>query len=125
MKNIKSTLQKFIKDFPIKVGVPYIGMILYGSYTHGTAKKDSDIDVLVITDNNQKKMFRGVLNYDGIDIEFFVRNINDLILSSINNINYHSNASVVSISNGTIINGDKTLISNLQQMIMLNTKKVL
>jgi len=47
-KHIKVILERFKSDLKQLYGKDLVGLILYGSYSRGEEREDSDIDVLVI-----------------------------------------------------------------------------
>jgi len=47
----KSLLNKLLDLIKIYYGEKFISLVLYGSVARGTARKDSDIDIILITDN--------------------------------------------------------------------------
>lgn len=49
IKRIKKPLTLFIKSIPKEIKVDEV--IIFGSYLEGTATSDSDIDVIVVSDN--------------------------------------------------------------------------
>ena len=46
--NVRKPLTTFIQQLPEAIQVDKV--IIFGSYMHGTATKDSDIDVIVVSD---------------------------------------------------------------------------
>lgn len=72
-KNIISTFKKRIeKKFPEEI----MKVLIFGSKARGDAVKDSDIDILVITKSNDKKIMREI-RFTGYELEID----NNIVLS--------------------------------------------
>jgi len=72
-KNIISTFKKRIeKKFPEEI----IKVLIFGSKARGDAVEDSDIDILVITKSNDKKIVREI-RFTGYELEID----NNIVLS--------------------------------------------
>lgn len=54
--NIKRVINDFIKNVKEVLGNRLKKVILYGSYARGDYNKDSDIDILFLTDLNEKEI---------------------------------------------------------------------
>lgn len=54
--NIKRVINDFIKNVKEILGNRLKKVILYGSYARGDYNKDSDIDILFLTDLNEKEI---------------------------------------------------------------------
>jgi len=55
-------IEKILKEIVEKLKVEYrsLKIILYGSYAHGNPKDDSDIDLLILKDTNERRVDRYV-----------------------------------------------------------------
>ncbi len=55
-------IEELLKEIVEKLKVEYkpIKIILYGSYAHGNPREDSDIDLLILKDTNEKRVERFV-----------------------------------------------------------------
>lgn len=53
IKQVQKPLTQFVKNIPASIKVDQV--IVFGSYLEGTARSDSDIDVIVVSDD-----FRGM-----------------------------------------------------------------
>lgn len=53
--NVKKIINDYIKHLPANIKIE--GVFLFGSYATGKAKKDSDIDIAVISPNFEKTPF--------------------------------------------------------------------
>ncbi len=72
----EEALQKFITRYQ---NWDYIeGFLLCGSYAHGTQNEDSDIDIHIITNNQQNWCERGNTRIDGFLIEYFINPIQQI-----------------------------------------------
>lgn len=58
----KPQIEKIIKDISNKISRKYKPqkIILFGSYAHGKPKKDSDVDLLIIKETNERHIDRNV-----------------------------------------------------------------
>ena len=69
MAKTKNTIEKQIKQFreAIAKDIPVKKLLLYGSYAKGTARADSDIDIMVVIDRkpraNKIKMTAQLFKY--------------------------------------------------------------
>lgn len=97
-----------------------LGVIFYGSSNYKTANKNSDIDLLIITDDS--KNYKGVTYINGKRVEFFLKNIY-YIEDKIMTLEHNPDRSLISIfENGTIIFSKNETIAYLKDNIMLNCK---
>ena len=55
-KNIRKTINDFIKEVKEMLGDRLNKIILYGSYAKGDYTKNSDIDIMILTDFNDKEI---------------------------------------------------------------------
>ena len=55
-KKINSILEEFIEGAKNILGNRMKKIILYGSYARGDYKKDSDIDIMILTDLNDEEI---------------------------------------------------------------------
>ena len=55
-KNIRKTINDFIKEVKEMLGDRLKKIILYGSYARGDYTKNSDIDIMILTDFNDKEI---------------------------------------------------------------------
>ena len=113
MENWKVTLNKFLE--PYKNDDRIIGAILGGSYATDNYSEDSDIDISIISsDENYCK--RGNVMVDGIMIEYFINPISklrDYMEDDYNNRNRLSTSNL--IGNGKIIFKKSDVIDKLQK----------
>lgn len=93
-----------------------LGVLFYGSRNYNTNNQNSDIDLLIVTDSY--KNYKGVTYIDGIKIEYFEKNIYDLI-EKINMLEEKNDHSLVSIfTNGRIIFSKNETLEWLQEEIL-------
>ncbi|MFW9987259.1 MAG: nucleotidyltransferase domain-containing protein [Candidatus Odinarchaeota archaeon] len=59
---MEKKIEKLLKEIVEKLKVEYepIKIILYGSYAHGNPNENSDIDLLILKDTNEKRVERFV-----------------------------------------------------------------
>lgn len=88
-ENIK-LINSFIIYMKEKYGIDYlndpryIGMMYYGSRLTGNYNKTSDLDLCIICDSASEKEYKGVININGIDVEY-IELTEESIYTSINN----------------------------------------
>lgn len=113
MEHWEQVLNTFLEDY--KKDDKFIGAILGGSYATGNYNESSDIDISIITsDNNYKK--RGNVIIDGVMIEYFINPISELrkyMEDDYNNRHRLSTANL--IGNGCIIFAKNNEIEELQK----------
>ena len=73
IKRIKIPLDQFLKKMPKSIQVDQV--IIFGSYLEGTATKDSDIDVLIISED-----FRNLNEDQRLDILYEARGFSEPII---------------------------------------------
>lgn len=71
---MEEALDKFIESWKSKKNV--LGILLTGSYAVGLQNKDSDIDIRIVFDNNQKKTIKGLLIIDNYRFSYLGRSLN-------------------------------------------------
>ena len=64
-QHIKNIIEQY-KNVLEKLGIEVKRVVLYGSFAKGTARKDSDIDLVVVSDDFQKLNLRERLEVLGI-----------------------------------------------------------
>ena len=72
--NMRKIVDEFIKEVQELLGDRIKSIILYGSYARGDFNKKSDVDLLILTDLNEKEIeeFRNVIWEKCADIEIDV-----------------------------------------------------
>lgn len=116
MKNSIEIINKFINKMGYKNNNQYLGVYFYGSRLTGFNNLDSDIDLHVIFDNDDKEhIYRGITYINGIKIEYFEKNINDLYLSLENDIKERNWAWYSIIGTSKIIEDTKGQLHKLQK----------
>ena len=114
--------QMAVSDFITKMNYlennHVLGIIVYGSYVTGYNNKNSDIDMHIIKDNIDERLYRGVSNVDGFKIEYFEKPISDIYLSIENDFETNENAYLTIIGHGKILFDRTGDISKLQGYIL-------
>ena len=114
----ENTVSTFINKMGYLENEHVLGCFLYGSYTTGYSTKNSDIDVLVVFDNDDKKhLIRGNEYVNGLRIEYFEKPINDLYLSLENDFNNQCNALLSIVGTSKIIY-DKGGLLELRERVL-------
>lgn len=117
----KSLIFKFIENLSIKEQEKILGIIFYGSYKYKTYTKNSDIDLLLVTEDTQN--YKGVIYLENKKIEYFEKNIYYLI-ESIENLSTNPNRSMISIfKNGEIIYSKNQVMEILKEQILMESKR--
>lgn len=113
--DINKTIFHFIKDMMYLENDHVLGAFFYGSYLTGYNESHSDIDMLIIFDNdNPKQLIRGNKYVDGIRIEYFEKPINDVYLTIENEYNSQSNAPLSIIGTSKILFDKNGSLKELQ-----------
>ena len=114
--------QMAVSDFIAKMNYlgnnHVLGIIVYGSYTTGYNNKNSDIDMHIIKDDSDERLYRGVSNVDGFKIEYFEKPISDIYLSIENDFETNENAYLTIIGHGKILFDRTGDIGKLQRYIL-------
>lgn len=107
-------ISKFIKQLTNKDNI--LGIVFYGSSCYHTNNKESDIDLLIVTNNGSN--YKGVTYIDDIKIEYFEKNIYYLI-DKIKDLESNPDRSLVSIfKNGHPIYSKNKTIEFLKEEIL-------
>lgn len=115
-KNGKKVLNEFLKEYENDDEI--IGAILGGSYATGNYTESPDIDISIITSNDNYKK-RGNVIIDGIMIEYFINPIFELkkyMEDDYNNRHRLSTSNL--IGNEKIIFAKNNLIKALQKEVL-------
>lgn len=97
-----------------------LGIIFYGSSNYKTDTKDSDIDLLIITDDENN--YKGVTYVDNKKIEYFEKNVYDLA-QKIEELSSNFDRSLESIfTNGKVIYDKHKTIENLKDLVLENNE---
>lgn len=118
MKKYQDAIYDFIQNMNYLQNEHVLGIIAYGSYTTGYNHKDSDIDMHIIMDDCDDKLYRGVSNIDGFKIEYFEKPISDIYLSIENDFKTNENAYLAIIGFGNILFDRDGKIKKLQNDII-------
>lgn len=103
MEKYQMAVYNFINKMNYLQNEHVLGIIVYGSYVTGYNHKDSDIDMHIIMDNSDDKLYRGVLNINGFKIEYFEKPISDIYLSIENDFETNENAYLTIIGYGNVL----------------------
>lgn len=124
MNNYLEIIDKFINKMGYRDNIHYLGTYFYGSSLTGFNNKNSDIDLHIIFDNSDiKHIYRGIYYIDGIKIEFFEKNINDLYLSVRNDIKERNGSWYSMIGTSKIIDDHTSELKELQKYTLKVYKK--
>lgn len=85
MKKIPNNISKIINEFMIEVnnilGSRVKEIILYGSYARGDYNKDSDIDIMILTDLEDKEIYEYFVKISDTAYDIEERNNFDIKIS--------------------------------------------
>ncbi len=118
MEKYQIAVSNFINEMNYLRNDHVLGIIVYGSYTTGYNHKDSDIDMHIIMDDNDDKLYRGVTNINGFKIEYFEKPISDIYLSIENDFETNENAYLTIIGYGNILFDRNSEIKKLRDYIL-------
>jgi|GEM_PF-6827335 len=114
-------IEKFLKEKGYRERKDILGIILYGSSTYHTATNFSDMDLLIITEND--KNYKGLTYIEDKKIEYFERNIYD-ILQKVETLDKSLDRSLISIfTNGEILFSKYNTVENITEDIRCHNKK--
>ena len=87
MKNIPDNIKKIIDEFIIKadkiLGTRLKRIILYGSYARGDFNKESDIDIMILTDLTDEEMYKYFVEISDMSYEIEEKNDFDITISPV------------------------------------------
>ena len=118
MEKYQVATSNFIKFMNYLDNNHVLGIIVYGSYVTGYNNKNSDIDMHIIKDDSDERIFRGVSTVDGFKIEYFEKPISDVYLSIDNDFETNENAYLTIIGHGKILFDRFGDIDKLQSYIL-------
>lgn len=118
--NTIDIIYKFLDEQDYLNRKDVLGIIFYGSSNYKTDTKDSDIDLLIIT--NDENNYKGVTYVDNKKIEYFEKNVYDLA-QKIEELPSNFDRSLESIfTNGKIIYDKHKTIENLKDLVLENNE---
>ncbi len=118
--NTIDIIYKFLDEQDYLNRKEVLGIIFYGSSNYKTDTKDSDIDLLIIT--NDENNYKGVTYVDNKKIEYFEKNVYDLA-KKIEELPSNFDRSLESIfTNGKVIYDKHKTIENLKDLVLGNNE---
>lgn len=118
--NTIDIIYKFLDEQDYLNRKEILGIIFYGSSNYKTDTKDSDIDLLIITDDENN--YKGVTYVDNKKIEYFEKNVYDLA-QKIEELPSNFDRSLESIfTNGKVIYDKHKTIENLKDLVLENNE---
>ena len=118
--NTIDIIYKFLDEQDYLNRTEILGIIFYGSSNYKTDTKDSDIDLLIIT--NDENNYKGVTYVDNKKIEYFEKNVYDLA-QKIEELPSNFDRSLESIfTNGKVIYDKHKTIENLKDLVLENNE---
>lgn len=118
----KSIIEKFIQNFQLLEREDLLGIVFYGSSCYQTNTSQSDIDLLLVTDGYDS--YKAVTYIDGQKIEYFERNIYDL-LKQLEHLERNPDRSFLSIfQNSKIIFSKNQMMEYLRQEALVHSKYI-
>lgn len=118
--NTIDIIYKFLDEQDYLNRKEILGIIFYGSSNYKTDTKDSDIDLLIIT--NDENNYKGVTYVDNKKIEYFEKNVYDLA-QKIEELPSNFDRSLESIfTNGKVIYDKHKTIENLKDIVLENNE---
>ena len=118
--NTIDIIYKFLDEHDYLNRKEILGIIFYGSSNYKTDTKYSDIDLLIIT--NDENNYKGVTYVDNKKIEYFEKNVYDLA-QKIEELPSNFDRSLESIfTNGKVIYDKHKTIENLKDLVLENNE---
>ena len=118
--NTIDIIYKFLDEQDYLNRKEILGIIFYGSSNYKTDTKYSDIDLLIIT--NDENNYKGVTYVDNKKIEYFEKNVYDLA-QKIEELPSNFDRSLESIfTNGKVIYDKHKTIENLKDLVLENNE---
>lgn len=118
--NTIDIIYKFLDEQDYLNRKEILGIIFYGSSNYKTDTKCSDIDLLIIT--NDENNYKGVTYVDNKKIEYFEKNVYDLA-QKIEELPSNFDRSLESIfTNGKVIYDKHKTIENLKDLVLENNE---
>ena len=118
--NTIDIIYKFLDEQDYLNRKEILGIIFYGSSNYKTDTKDSDIDLLIIT--NDENNYKGVTYVDNKKIEYFEKNVYDLA-QKIEELPSNFDRSLESIfTNRKVIYDKHKTIENLKDLVLENNE---
>lgn len=118
--NTTDIIYKFLDEQDYLNRKDILGIIFYGSSNYNTDTKDSDLDLLIIT--NDENNYKGVTYIDDKKIEYFEKNVYDLA-QKIEELPNSFDRSLESIfTNGKVIYDKHKTIENLKDLVLENNE---
>ena len=118
--NTIDIIYKFLDEQDYLNRKEILGIIFYGSSNYKTDTKYSDIDLLIIT--NDENNYKGVTYVDNRKIEYFEKNVYDLA-QKIEELPSNFDRSLESIfTNGKVIYDKHKTIENLKDLVLENNE---
>lgn len=118
MEKYQMAVSDFITKMNYLENKHVLGIIVYGSYVTGYNNKNSDIDMHIIKDDSDERIYRGVSNIDGFKIEYFEKPISDVYLSIENDFETNENAYLTIIGHGKVLFDRDGSIEKLKSHIL-------
>jgi len=116
--NLDNKIKNFIDEMGYLNNEHVLGILFYGSYLTGFNNKNSDIDLHIIFDNDDKKhLVRGNKIIDDIRIEYFEKPIEEIYQIVEDDYNTQNNASVSIFGKSKIIYAKDEQIKRLQEYV--------
>ena len=124
--DIEKITSQFIQYMKYMENEHVLGAFFYGSYQTGFNRKHSDIDILIVFDNNNpNRLIRGNKYINGIRIEYFEKPLNDIYLTIKNDYNNQSNAPLSIVGTSKILFDKKGALKKLQKYAIKTFSKPL
>lgn len=124
--SVEEKILEFIAEMDYLNNEHVLGILFYGSYLTGFNTSNSDIDLHVIFDDDDKEhLIRGNKIIDGTRIEYFEKPLSDIYLTIDSDYQNQNNAAVTIFGNSKIVYEKNDDLSKLQQYVMAKFKSPL
>ena len=123
---VEEKILEFIVEMDYLNNEHVLGILFYGSYLTGFNTNNSDIDLHIIFDDEDKDhLIRGNKIIDGTRIEYFEKPLSDIYLTIDSDYQNQNNAAVTIFGNSKIIYDKDDNLNKLQQYVMTKFKSPL
>lgn len=111
-------VNKFIDKMKYTYDINVEGIILYGSYQTNTNNPSSDIDIIILYNNNIKRDVKGYMRIDGTEIEYYERTLKAFYNRATNDYKNAEDTLLSAIGHGNILFDRNLETIKLQRFVL-------
>lgn len=113
-----NVVEKFVKKMQYDTDENVEGIILYGSYQTKTTNAVSDIDILIIYNDESKRNIKGYTKLEGIEIEYYERSLNFLYRRTEEDFKNSEDTLLSAIGHGMLLLDKNGKVLELQRFVL-------